>query len=596
MYNINEKEGDSMSKKEKSKIKLEEFKVLWKYAGKEKTKIVSLGLILLIFNIIAYSTGYLIGQATEQVTLGQIKTSITFLLLYGFVELIGSVGTNIVSYFINKYQIRISRKIGYDTYEKTMSLPAIAFETKTSGEIINRVTNDTESIIGLVQELIYFISDMISSIIVYIYIFINSWEIAILILLDIFFFSFVLKKYKKDIKESKKKNKEANDNFTNITVESIRGIREIRTLGAIGTLKRNVKNIINDLLNTSIKNNYIEKVYRIKQITMTILLEVGSFILCIVLIGKGRISLSFFISLTYYIYRFTGILQSIGSMTKMLEEVSVSLGRINEILNNKLYKDVTYGNNEIKSPIGCIKFDNVTFHYPKEKNTLEDFSIEFKPNMKTAIVGFSGEGKTTIFNLLTRIFDPISGKITIDDIDISSLTENDLRKHISIIRQDPFIFNRTIIENFKMIDPDVTLENVRHYCKLASIDDYIMSLPKNYNTLLGEGGVNLSGGQKQRIAIARTLLKQSKVILFDEATSSLDNQTQDIVKNTISQLSSNHTIIIIAHRLETVKDADIIYVIDGGKVVASGSHDQLIKNCNIYKKLYSPDERKTIIN
>lgn len=585
-----------MSKKEKSKIKLEEFKVLWKYAGKEKTKIVSLGLILLIFNIIAYSTGYLIGQATEQATLGQIKTSITFLLLYGFVELIGSVGTNIVSYFINKYQIRISRKIGYDTYEKTMSLPAIAFETKTSGEIINRVTNDTESIIGLVQELIYFISDMISSIIVYIYIFINSWEIAILILLDIFFFSFVLKKYKKDIKESKKKNKEVNDNFTNITVESIRGIREIGTLGAIGTLKRNVKNIINDLLNTSIKNNYIEKVYRIKQITMTILLEVGSFILCIVLIGKGRISLSFFISLTYYIYRFTGILQSIGSMTKMLEEVSVSLGRINEILNNKLYKDVTYGNNEIKSPIGCIKFDNVTFHYPKEKNTLEDFSIEFKPNMKTAIVGFSGEGKTTIFNLLTRIFDPISGKITIDDIDISSLTENDLRKHISIIRQDPFIFNRTIIENFKMIDPDVTLENVRHYCKLASIDDYIMSLPKNYNTLLGEGGVNLSGGQKQRIAIARTLLKQSKVILFDEATSSLDNQTQDIVKNTISQLSSNHTIIIIAHRLETVKDADIIYVIDGGKVVASGSHDQLIKNCNIYKKLYSPDERKTIIN
>jgi ATP-binding cassette subfamily B protein len=250
---------------------------------------------------------------------------------------------------------------------------------------------------------------------------------------------------------------------------------------------------------------------------------------------------------------------------------------------------------ELNNPEGIIRFKDVTFHYPKESDVLKDFNVEFRPNMKIAIVGSSGGGKTTIFNLLTRLFDPIKGKITIDGVNISSLTETSLRNNISIIRQDPFIFNKTILENFLIIDDSLTLEEIRHYCKLASIDDYIMTLPKKYNTLLGEGGVNLSGGQKQRLAIARTLVKKSKIILFDEATSALDNETQDIVKDTITHLVPDHTILIIAHRLETIIDADIIYVIDNGKVVDAGTHKQLLKRCKYYKKLYHDRENKTSI-
>ena len=208
-----------------------------------------------------------------------------------------------------------------------------------------------------------------------------------------------------------------------------------------------------------------------------------------------------------------------------------------------------------------------------------------------AIVGRSGNGKTTLFNLLLRYFDASDGKITIDGVDIRDLTEKSLRNNISVIRQNPFIFNLTILDNFKLVKEDVTLEEVRKYCKKAYIDDYIMSLPNKYNTVIGEGGINLSGGQKQRLAIARTLLLNTKIILFDEATSALDNESQEYIKKTIDNLVKDHTIIIIAHRLSTIIDADIINVIDKGKLSASGTHKELLEKSSVYKDLYSSENR-----
>ena len=160
---------------------------------------------------------------------------------------------------------------------------------------------------------------------------------------------------------------------------------------------------------------------------------------------------------------------------------------------------------------------------------------------------------------------------------------------ISIIRQEPFIFNRTIKENFLLLNKDLTLDQIRKYTKLAYLDDYIMSLPDQYDTLLGESGVNLSGGQKQRLSIARTLAKESKVILFDEATSALDNESQAYIKQAIDNLVKDHTVVIVAHRLSTIIDADIIYVIDKGKIADKGTHEELLKTSKIYKKLYTTE-------
>ena len=189
--------------------------------------------------------------------------------------------------------------------------------------------------------------------------------------------------------------------------------------------------------------------------------------------------------------------------------------------------------------------------------------------------------------MVLRYFDATKGEILIDDIPIQELTESSLRSNLSIIRQSPFLFNLSIMENFELVKKGVTLEEVREVCKRAYIDDYIMSLPNQYDTIIGEGGVNLSGGQKQRLAIARTLLLDTKIILFDEATSALDNESQKYIKKTIDELTEDHTVVIVAHRLSTIIDADVIHVIDKGVLVSSGTHQELLKNSSVYQSLYN---------
>lgn len=219
-------------------------------------------------------------------------------------------------------------------------------------------------------------------------------------------------------------------------------------------------------------------------------------------------------------------------------------------------------------------------------------SFEIKPNQKIAFVGKSGAGKTTIFNLITKLYSVNKGKILIDNYNINDLDCNSLRNNISMITQNPYIFNFSIKDNLLLVKKTATIKEIRSACKIACIDDFIMSLPNKYNTIIGENGVILSGGQKQRLAIARALLMQTEIILFDEATSSLDNETQFEIQKAIDNLKGKYTILIIAHRLSTIIDCDTILVVDKGKIISSGSHDYLLENCELYKHLYQEELTK----
>lgn len=566
---------------------LKEFKPLIKLIGKDKNRLIIASSIIFIHGICEIFTGYLNGAAVEAITNMEIKKALIYLIIYLIMEItIDGAFIHMANSMLYKVESSLTRKLGFHTYRKALDLPAVAFEQKSSGEIINRITNDADSLSFAFGRLLNMFSSIVASIIIIIYVFLNSWIIGLEILIFVFILFIIIKIYNPKLKQIHQERKKEQDEFTALTTESIRGIREIKTLGIKKSLVTDMADIIKNIYQKSEREIDIQKQFNILTRLVKALLEVGTFILCIILLYNKQISLTFFIAMTYYIYRYMWLIENLNDFMQTYQKTLVSISRVNEILENKLYEDESFGKQELQAVSGVLEFKDVSFSYPDEDITLNHFNLKVKPNKKIAIVGKSGQGKSTLFNLITRIFDTDHGEILLDGVNIKNLTEEELRKNISIIRQEPFIFNRTIRENFELVDKNITVEEIRKYTKLAYIDDYIMSLPKKYDTILGEGGVNLSGGQKQRLAIARTLSKKSKVILFDEATSALDNESQEYIKKAIDNLVKDHTVVIVAHRLSTIMDADIIYVVDKGRVVDSGTHKELLEKSIIYQNLY----------
>lgn len=569
---------------------LKEFIPLIKLVKEDLKKIILASIVIFISGITDIFTGYLNGKVVESITNLDINKALIFLGVYFVLEItIDGIILHKANSVLYKEESKLTRKLGFNTYKKALNLPAEAYEKLSSGEVINRITNDADTLSFTFGRILKMVSSLIASSIVLIYIFINSYIVGLEIILIMLILFLILKKYNPLLKNIHKERKGKQDEFTSLTNESIRGIREIKTLGVKNNLITNMIELIKDIYKKSEEEIDMQKSFNIKTSFLKSVLECMVFATCVILLYYHKISLTFFIAMTYYIYRYTWLLEDINDLTQNYQKLSVSISRVNDILENRLYEDEKFGDKTLNNIKGTIEFKNVYFSYPDEDNILKDFNLELEPNKKIAIVGSSGQGKSTLFNLITRIFDPNKGEIDIDGINIKDLTEEDLRKNISIIRQEPFVFNRTIKENFKIINNKITLSKIRECTKLAYLDDYIMSLPKKYDTVLGEGGVNLSGGQKQRLSIARTLSKGSKIILFDEATSALDNKSQEYIKKTIDNLVKDHTIVIVAHRLSTIIDADIIFVVDNGKVVSSGTHNELLKTSDIYKNLYETE-------
>lgn len=569
---------------------LKEFRPLIKLIKEDKKKLIIASIIIFASGICEIFTGYLNGRAVEEITKLNVISSLIYLGIYFMLEVtMDGVLLHKANSMLYTIESALTRKLGFYTYKKTLNLPAIAFEKTSSGEIINRITNDADTLSFAFGRILNVISSLVASLIVIAYVFINSWIVGLEILFFVSILFLILKKYNPLLRKIHEERKKEQDKFTSLATESIRGVREIKTLGIKNNLINDIIDIIKDIFNKSKEEIDIQKSFNIKTRFLKSTLEVGVFATCVILLYYKSISLTFFVAMTYYVYRYTWLIENINDLTQTYQKVIVSISRVNDILENRIYDDEKFGINELNKVNGIIQFKDVTFAYPDEEKLLDNFNLSIFPNKKVAIVGSSGSGKSTLFNLLTRIFDPLEGKITIDGVNIQDLTEESLRKHISIIRQEPFVFNRSIKDNFKIINNKITISEIRKYTKMAYLDDYIMSLPKKYDTVLGEGGVNLSGGQKQRLSIARTLSKGSEIILFDEATSALDNTSQEYIKKTIDNLVKNHTVVIVAHRLSTIMDADIIHVVSNGKIVASGRHNELLNSSNIYRELYETE-------
>lgn len=576
--------------------KYNNFKILWHYLKDEKPRLILYMLLVLSSYLPVLFAAYFWGKALEFLILKDIMGFIkylalwegTYILLFAFLQIPRDK-------IYNYLEIKFIENVSMDLYKKIDCLPAKAFEDIGVGEFINRLYNDPDRVMELLAKLIKLICKALVVVAILILAFSISWVIGLEIVIFGIVMGYISTKYFPKIKKTQEQIKKQSDAYVKTATENITGIREIKSLG----IKKNIEKSINGRLNAlftdtkKIKNHEVwyygfnNLAYFTLQ--FVILLTCGYFFI------QGKITYATFIMMEMYIWRIDEVVESISEFGVSYNKVTVSLKRIDEIIYNRLYEDEHFGKKTLVNNAGVIEFKNVKFKYSEDEDyTLNGLNLKVVPNKKIAIVGKSGNGKSTIFNLLLRYFDSTTGEILIDGINIKDLTEKSLRENISIIRQAPFLFNLTILENFKLVKPNVTLKEVRKYCKEAYIDDYIMSLPNKYNTVIGEGGINLSGGQKQRLAIARTLLLNTKIILFDEATSALDNESQEYIKKTINNLVKDHTIIIVAHRLSTIVDADIINIIDKGKLESSGTHEELLKTSKVYKTLYSNETSSSI--
>ena len=475
---------------------------------------------------------------------------------------------------------------------ETLKLEIKEIDKASSGVFIDRLNRDTGDISGMFMEYTYWTSYVITNIGVLFaicvlnkYLFVYALFTSVLI--------FIINKIRLDKQyEVQKHLRSIQEKKTGLTGELVRGIRDIKVLNASNTILKQTSDKIIETSNEEVKMLNIKRVYQYIENNMRTICDFIFIVIGCILYKNALLTIPTFVIIYNYQTKVKNLLTGVVQIVEYNKKFVVASDRIYEVIENRKFDKEKFGKLDVKKLKGNIKFSKVDFGYNKNTKVIDHMSFEIKANEKVAFVGRSGAGKTTIFSLIARLYNIDDGKITIDGYDIRKLTRDSLRDNISIITQNPYMFNFSIKTNLELANKKASLEEIRNACKMACIDDFIMSLPNKYNTILGENGVILSGGQKQRLAIARALLTKSPIILFDEATSALDNETQEEIQNAIKNLEGKYTILIVAHRLSTIIDCDKIFVIDGGKVIDSGSHKELLMHSEFYKNLYDKDLSK----
>ena len=477
------------------------------------------------------------------------------------------------------------RSIQMSLGREILALDQNTLDSNSSGTFIQRLTNDTEKMSRIFTNGMVIIINFLSAIGSFIAILIIDYHMFLYYFIASLILTILNYIKNEKVGEKDKEFRKESDKVAGLTGELVRGARDIKMLYAKESFMKNLdeKIVIQNEKNFEMRN--IDMNYNLFIGYIKMILEFVAVLLLVLLIRNNTLTVA--IAIALYNYRNTVLTNFMDIVSELLEECknfNISSDRVFSIVNNKEFKKEKFGTDEIENIEGNFEFKNVKFGY-NENLVLKGLNLKIDSGKTYGIVGKSGSGKTTIFNLLNKLYTINSGNIFIDGKDINNLNEKSIRGNITIISQNPYIFNMSIKDNLKLVKQDVTDDEIIDACKLACLDDYIEELPDKYNTVVGEGGVNLSGGQRQRLAIARALVQNTRIILFDEATSALDNETQTKIQKAIDNLKGHYTIIIIAHRLSTIVNCDKIFILEDGKISDLGTHKELIKNNKYYQKL-----------
>ena len=479
----------------------------------------------------------------------------------------------------------IVRNIQMSLGREILKLDQTTLDSNSSGTFIQRLTNDTEKMSRIFTNGMVIIIRFLSIIGSFIAILVIDWHMFVYYSVVSLLLSVLNYVKNEKVGEKDREYRKESDVVAGLTGELVRGARDIKMLYAKESFMKNLDEKIAIQNDKHFEMRNIDMNYNLVIGYIKIFLEFVAILLLILLVNNNVLTVA--VAIVLYNYRTTVLTNFMDIVSELLDECknfNISSERVFAIVNNKAFKKEKFGDKSLNGIEGNFEFRNVSFGY-NENMVLKNLSFKISSGSTVGIVGKSGSGKTTIFNLLCKLYDVNSGEIRIDNVNIEELDEEAIRGNITIISQNPYIFNMSIKDNLKLVKPDITDEEIVEACKTACLDDYIESLPKKYDTIVGEGGINLSGGQRQRLAIARALVQNTKIILFDEATSALDNVTQLKIQTAIDNLKGNYTLIIIAHRLSTIINCDKIFILEDGKISAIGTHKELLKENKYYKSL-----------
>lgn len=564
------------------------LKFVWKYAKSQKYN-----LIIFIFSSIIKIIISVLGPIlSAKIIIELTSNNYTQIILVAFVIMLFESVYNLFDYIGRRCSLSVYRKVlsllETDLAKSVLKLQNNCLDENGNGVFIQRMTVDTGRLSDSFSDIVGMLSDFISYIGVLIAIFLVN-KIAFVYVIGMLVILWLIEKIRTlKVNVVDKVARKASERTTGFIGELVRGARDIKMLNS-------EDDFICELSNRVDESNFLRMKMRKKSWNYKLLswqLEnVFYFILIVLLVFllKEKIILpSIALVLYNYSNRVNGLIYLVGNFMEYLKDFNLSCTRIYEILEDDKFKHEKFGNKHLDRIKGDFEFKDVTFGY-KDKRVLNKLNFKIDANSTVAFVGKSGSGKTTIFNLLCKMYDIESGSITIDGIDIKELDKDSIRGNITVISQNPYIFNMSIRDNLKLVKRDLTETEMKKACKMACLDDFIKELPDGYDTIIGEGGVNLSGGQKQRLAIARALVQKTEIILFDEATSALDNETQEKIQKAIENMKNEYTILIIAHRLSTVINADKIMLLDNGKIDCTGTHKELLETSEKYRKLYETE-------
>lgn len=499
-------------------------------------------------------------------------------------------------YYFQSKNYQIIFRESYLNIQNTIGREILKLENQVidnngTGVFIQRITGDASKLSDIFNFLINNLRAIITNVGIFGAIFIVNKLAFIFLLFQTIIIYFVERESSIKRNDADKKFREKNEKVTSFVSELVRGSRDIKMLNAENSFMEELANKNREANELRYKMGSIGRKYNL---ATSSIYNISSFLfiaLLVYLISKDTLNIATALVLYNYSGRVSNINYYIQNILEQIKNFNLSANRVFNILDSIEFKKEKFGNKKITNIHGNFEFKNVSFSYKKDE-VLKDINFKIKAGETVAFVGKSGAGKTTIFNLLCKMYRVKNNHIFIDGIDINKLDKDSIRGNITIISQNPYIFNLSIRENLSLVKENLTEEDMIDACKTACLHDYIMSLPDGYDTIIGEGGINLSGGQKQRLAIARALVQKTKIILFDEATSALDNETQSKIQEAIENMKGEYTILIIAHRLSTIINSDRILFLNDGKIEASGTHNELIANNDNYKKLYNSEINK----